>query len=129
MLLSQLSPDDPMMAMLAQMMAQRQSTPAVDEDDEEDRIDREEMERQAEEKSQAMAKALRHLRSKIDDLYAELGFLARKLHWRTTRSTGLQPAQQRACDRFFHPRPGTLAERRTQNYSLLVSLLSNRSRV
>ncbi|MEP0912747.1 hypothetical protein NDI45_17695 [Leptolyngbya sp. GB1-A1] len=80
MLLSQLNPDDPMMAILARMMAQRQSAPAVDEDDEEDRIDREEMERQAEEKFQAMAKALCHLRSKIDDLYAELGFLARKLH-------------------------------------------------
>ena len=72
MLLSQLNTDDPTVALLTQMLAQRQTAPAVDEEDEADAINREEAERQEHEKSQAMAKALRHLRSKINDLYAEL---------------------------------------------------------
>lgn len=71
MLLSQLDTDDPTVALITQMLSQRQTAPAVEEDEDE-AIDREEMERQEREKSQAMAKALRHLRTKIDDLYAEL---------------------------------------------------------
>ena len=70
MLLSQLNTDDPTLTLLTQMLAQQQTTPPVEEN--EDAIDQAEIERQEREKSQAMAKALRHLRTKIDDLYAEL---------------------------------------------------------